>query len=366
MDTNPFKPTFGQAPTFLAGRDKFIEDFVEGLENGPGDPNRATIVVGPRGSGKTVLIQEVSRQAASLGWITVSVTCAEGMLDEILVLTRKRGSHLLDLPPQSRVTSVQAAGFGASREVVPVRTTWRSDMEDLVDGLNEQGVGLLITIDEVSATSEALKAFIIAYQHFVTEGRNVALLMAGLASKVSSLLLDDEVSFVRRAIQRELGSIDLADVELAMLSTVESSGRSIAPKVLHEAASATSGYAYMIQLVGYYMWRQRPQKKEIDLADVELAHEQALHEMKRAVYVPTLREMTRREAEFVGAMAQEGPVTTLHAVAGRMGISTNNAGKLRRRLVERGAVGDLGHGRMAIEIPGMGDYLKAMDADLSY
>jgi hypothetical protein len=33
---NPFKPTVGAEPPVLAGRDKVLEDFADGLSEGPG------------------------------------------------------------------------------------------------------------------------------------------------------------------------------------------------------------------------------------------------------------------------------------------------------------------------------------------
>jgi len=63
---NPFTPAFGSEPMFLAGRERIIEDIIGGLENGPGDPNRASILVGPRGSGKTVLLTRIAFEASKM------------------------------------------------------------------------------------------------------------------------------------------------------------------------------------------------------------------------------------------------------------------------------------------------------------
>ena len=35
MNPNPFKPTAGKRPPILIGRESVIEDFEEGLDNGP-------------------------------------------------------------------------------------------------------------------------------------------------------------------------------------------------------------------------------------------------------------------------------------------------------------------------------------------
>lgn len=53
---NPFQPTFGKSPLVLAGRDDLIEAFSDSILDGPGAPGRATLYTGPRGSGKTVML----------------------------------------------------------------------------------------------------------------------------------------------------------------------------------------------------------------------------------------------------------------------------------------------------------------------
>jgi len=67
--------------------------------------------------------------------------------------------------------------------------------------LNEQNVGLLITIDELDAKIDELRTIISTFQHFVREHRDVAIIMAGLPSKVSILLRNDSISFIRRAFE---------------------------------------------------------------------------------------------------------------------------------------------------------------------
>ena len=46
---NPFTPTFGVVPPFMAGRDYLIGDVLGALDNGPGDPNLSTVF--SRGAG---------------------------------------------------------------------------------------------------------------------------------------------------------------------------------------------------------------------------------------------------------------------------------------------------------------------------
>lgn len=39
---NPFRPTFGFSPPLLVGRDHVIQDFQDGLRDGPGAPPNGT------------------------------------------------------------------------------------------------------------------------------------------------------------------------------------------------------------------------------------------------------------------------------------------------------------------------------------
>lgn len=63
---------------------------------------------------------------------------------------------------------------------------------------------MLFTVDEVDPTLDEMVQLAAFYQHFVREGRKVALLMAGLPHNISSLLNNKTVSFLRRSNRRAL------------------------------------------------------------------------------------------------------------------------------------------------------------------
>ncbi|MGH9056242.1 MAG: ATP-binding protein [Acidimicrobiales bacterium] len=73
---NPFHPTFGVSPPLLVGRDQLLQEFIEGLEDGPGPAGRATLYSGARGSGKTVMLNAVEDRAKALGWVVISETAS--------------------------------------------------------------------------------------------------------------------------------------------------------------------------------------------------------------------------------------------------------------------------------------------------
>ena len=84
MQTNPFKPTAGKTPPTIIGREDVLEEFNEGLVNGPGAPGRLMRIAGVRGTGKTVLLDECSRLAQSRGWTVIKEVATEGLCQRIL------------------------------------------------------------------------------------------------------------------------------------------------------------------------------------------------------------------------------------------------------------------------------------------
>ena len=358
--TNPFKPTFGSMPFALAGRNDYIDDVIEGLANQPGDPNRSTIFIGPRGSGKTVLLRTIAEEASQQGWVCVTLKAREGMMRELYDTLRRQYSHLLSEKAKSVLTGIQVGPVGIQRTVFPEEPlSDRFRLAGIIDEISQQGLGFLVAIDEVDPSCEELIEFIGTYQLFVMEDRDVALMMAGLPSMVSALLLDEHVSFVRRAFQRRLDPIQMLDVEESLLDTIESNGKRIDDDALVYAAQATQGFAYAIQLVGFLLWREGRAHDTITMEDARRAVARADDEMFHAIVEPTLSELSSRELDFLKAMAEgDGPVPTSE-VARRMGVSVTNASNLRRRLADRGIVASPRFGEVDFIMPVMREYLRS-------
>ena len=355
---NPFTPTFGCVPQSLAGRDALISDIMGGLDNAPGDPNRATILIGSRGSGKTVLLATIVEHAQQRAWVGVNVTSGDNLLDEIIVQVRDSASHLVSQEAISHITRLELAGFGAEREIGAKKTTWRSEITALVKELNEKGVGLLVAVDEVSPKHEALRAFVDIFQHLVSERRDVAMMLAGLPSKVSLLLQDDDVSFLRRAFQHRLDSIPTTDAMYAIKETIEQAGRTVSVEALEHAAAGARGFAFLIQLVGYHAWRQEPDSKEVSLRAVKDGLRLAKLDMDSMVLGATVNELTAKELEYVVAMAHATESSKTAAIADKMGISIENASNVRASLIEKGIVFSPRRGEVDFELPMLREYLQ--------
>ena len=135
---------------------------------------------------------------------------------------QRHASHLLAPAPESRITSITAGPFAIRREIDHPQVSRSIQLNMFVEELNEQGIGVLFTVDEADPDCREFQEFISAYQFLVREDRDVALLIGGLPGKVSALLVDEHVSFIR--FQHVSPTVD---VEEALLDTIEGNGRHI-------------------------------------------------------------------------------------------------------------------------------------------
>ena len=122
-------------------------------------------------------------------------------------------------------------------ENYPAAASLRSQLTQLADLHGARGAGVLLSLDEVHrAATEDLRVIAHTIQHMFREGRPVAFLAAGLPAAIEDVLNDAVLTFLRRAERFTLGAVSYADVELAIRTPIENSGRQIT-----EAALALPG-----------------------------------------------------------------------------------------------------------------------------
>ena len=349
---NPFTPSFGKVPPIFAGRQAIIEDISQAFENGLGDPNLASILVGARGTGKTALLSLIASEASQRGWIHATTSALPGMLDDILQQTLACAGSFLDASPKRKLTGLEVGQILGIQWDIEHETpaNWRAQMNRLLDSLGEKDVGLLITVDEVKPELDELKTLVSVYQHFVGEERQVALIMAGLPYKVSLLLNDDDISFLRRARKVRLGRIPNVEVRAAFEDTIYEAGKSIDADALDAAVEAIGGFAYMMQLVGYWIWRCS-KAETICFEDAQRGIALANEDLRDSVLDSTWNDMSAVDRKFVSAMLEDAEESSLADIAWRMGVKSNYASRYKRRLLEQGVIGEYGTNNLRFEIP---------------
>lgn len=373
---NPFKPTAGKMPPILIGRQSIIDDFKEGLENGAGAPGRLMLITGQRGYGKTVMLTELGRVAKDAGWEVISETASEGMCDRLVSALVRPGMKLrgVNVQPSIGVSGILNASLGgASFSVDQVALTLREVVNQRLAKM-PRGKGIVFTIDEAQAASMAdMVALATTIQHVIrdedmrdvsdSDKHGVAFVFAALPSLMDELLHERVLTFLRRSVQHDLGLVAYPDVRSAYIEVVREGGLAIDSEVAELAAEASDGYPYMIQLVGYYMWRAAEVRgsKEIEEADVIQGKKDALVLFDDAVCAPLFDGLTAAQKMFVKAVAKEAPQPAkVSEIANRAHRSASWVSKYRASLIKERVVESAGYGLVRLSASHLAEYVQSL------
>lgn len=373
---NPFKPTAGKMPPILIGRQSIIDDFKEGLENGAGAPGRLMLITGQRGYGKTVMLTELGRVAKDAGWEVISETASEGMCDRLVSALVRPGMKLrgVNVQPSIGVSGILNASLGgASFSVDQVALTLREVVNQRLAKM-PRGKGIVFTIDEAQAASMAdMVALATTIQHVIrdedmrdvsdSDKHGVAFVFAALPSLMDELLHERVLTFLRRSVQHDLGLVAYPDVRSAYIEVVREGGLAIDSEVAELAAEASDGYPYMIQLVGYYMWRAAEVRgsKEIEEADVIQGKKDALVLFDDAVCALLFDGLTAAQKLFVKAVAKEAPQPAkVSEIANRAHRSASWVSKYRASLIKERVVESAGYGLVRLSASHLAEYVQSL------
>ena len=362
MKTNPFKPTAGAEPPVLVGRDHVIDDFIDGLDEGVGAPGRLMRITGPRGSGKTVLLTELGDIARKRGWLVVDVTAREGMLGEVIAILSDEDA--IELSADIDLGIVKAHASTGQKSRVSIREALTK-----ATGPAAGRTGVLVTVDEAQdADRDEMVQLATAVQHLIREGKDVAFIFAGITTGVLDFLNDASLTFLRRAKAEELAPIPLEEVCEAYAKSFAATDMSISGDVLKEAAQATSGYAFLVQLVGYQIWRKCRRHVDssptVTMNDVRKGAMEADREFCDMVILPALSGVSKRGIEYLIEMAKVDGAISTAAIAQCLGVKPSALSSTRRTLISKQIIEPTARGYVTFSIPRMREYVREFGDEL--
>ncbi|WPF66879.1 MULTISPECIES: ATP-binding protein [unclassified Corynebacterium] len=214
-EKNPFRPSFGTSPQELIGRGFELHSFLTGLYEGVGSMNRAVLVSGARGVGKTVLLNEFEEVARGMGWVVVRAYADDSLVNRLVRTTIPQALAALDYGEAAggvrrMVTGFSLAGIGSiSSEVARNRPSPEpsliGELRALAAAARQHEAGVLVTLDEIQAAHpEQLAHLATAIQDLMRDEYDVAFAAAGLTAGIESLLEHPGTTFMRRANRLEL------------------------------------------------------------------------------------------------------------------------------------------------------------------
>ena len=191
---NPYKATLGASPPLLVGRDEAIRDFSYALDDGPGTHERISLTVGPRGIGKTALLNAFELQARERGWIVISESATEGFTERLRTTIIQKFAK-----DKKKLRGLNLTLFGIrlganweSNTLVNSTYSLRDALKDLLayqrsldEKLGQPPTGVFISLDEMHyQRSREVIDFGTTIQHLVREDEEIAVTMAGIPSAI--------------------------------------------------------------------------------------------------------------------------------------------------------------------------------------
>ena len=317
------------------------------------------------------MLEAIEERVRAQGWLTISETAfPTGLPGRITRHATELLIQLGDDQARWRITGLQAAGVGVTVER-------RSDGNDdgpadlrtvlaaLGDALNRNGVGLLITIDELQAGDiNEVREFGSIFQHVSRrEERPIAFIGAALPSIEDGLLAGDTATFLQRCSMHDIGPLNPGETRNAIAKPIYNRGGRIDQEGLDAAVAATSGYPFMVQLVGFHSWKAAQDTGTgITLADVSTGINEAERRIGRLVLGPMWKDLSEVDRNFLIAMTADHGESKLADIADRLGVTTSYAGVYRQRLLRAGVIAVTGKGRITFTHPATRDWILSLTA----
>ena len=358
-----FVPSFGNKPRNLVGREDVLKNFEECLESVPGSRERAMLMLGQRGMGKTVLLLELADMAREKGFVVALPTVVSKDMPERIVekLCVDGEKYLKNNKTKVIGGSINVLGFGAGIQFSDgaAQKSISRRLSECCEVFNKSGHPVLILVDEVQADNEALKQLIVAYQELVGEGRDVAIVMAGLPNSISSVLNDHVLTFLNRAVKIELMPLKLNDIERYYINAFSELGIIISEKVIGDAAVKAEGSPYMMQLIGHYITIAADANGKINNKTVQDSIRRSKSDFQNDICRTTLAMLSDKDQDFLQAMAEDKNDSDVGELAKRMGVTNQYIQIYKRRLIQAGVITQPRRGRVEIAVPYLKEYLAA-------
>jgi hypothetical protein len=377
---SPFRPGYGSRPVVLAGREELqddVDDAIALIAEERRAPN-ALIIVGPRGVGKSVMLDEVARRAQEQhGWVRIHVQKDDGStLDERLIVETRSAHALLEQSSDERTRRMRMEELSVKGGLpfggLELGATFRRPVPDtvaanpaielterlraLADLAVAMDTAVVVTIDEgQDASKEEFGSFGTFGQEITRHDLPFLVAIAGLPSLDNKRLS----TYFVRAERHEIGSLTREEARRALTEPADLAGRPFDVDAAEVMLDQIGGYPFAVQIYGREAWRRSQGAGTIDLAAVESALPAAARRLDRTVHRDHWAQASPAEREYLVAVAElvrERAPFTGGDVAQRLGKPVTSLSEIRARLLAMGALTYDGQ-QLAFATPGMGAYV---------
>ena len=381
---NPFAPGAGTRPPELAGRDELRETVRVALERvRRGLPTKSVLMVGLRGVGKTVLLDQMRQDAEAAGIYAIRIEAPErrslpALLApelRVVLLRLSRTERAKDLAVRAlrglsgfaRALKVkyQDIEVGVDHEPEPGLAD-NGDLEHDLQALLEvagaaaqrAGTALAIFIDELQyVEEEQLEALIVALHRAAQLQLPVVLVGAGLPQLRGRM--GRAKSYAERLFEFPvIGPLPPEAARIAIERPAAAQGVDFTHDALDSIVHRTEGYPYYLQEWGKHTW-DTAAASPITAEDVDRASVSAVAALDESFFRVRFDRLTPAEKRYLRAMADLGPGPHRSGdIAERLDRKVTALGPTRNTLISKGMIWSPSHGDTAFTVPLFDQFMK--------
>ena len=309
------------------------------------------MLLGARGSGKTVVLNHIKNEAQASGWtvLTVDATTAgvQQRVNELIAWARKSSETMPD--DDGEVTKRHALTIKIppaqwQRETLrEVRPKWalRRQLSSLAEHAALHDTAVLLVLDEIhSGDTTELRRLAADLQHITKgEGLPLAFLGAGLSEMKHTLLEDKRMTFFARCNREDMPPLSPIDSQRFLNGAVRDAGGSFEDGVLGALVAAAGSLPYKMQLVGYCAWNAADAPAHpIDWRSVNGAITEANRLMHERVSLPAWHALNETEQAYLSHLAGFGGEATPQQIAEAMPSNPRTLTRAWRHLLNTGCI----------------------------
>lgn len=340
-------------------------------------------MVGLRGVGKTVLLDQMRDDAEASGIHTLRIEAPEGRSLPALLAPELRVAMLrLSRNERARERAQRAlralAGFARSMKVRYADIEVGFDLEpepgladngdlehDLQALLEAAGSAaqaaesaLVLFIDELQYVEEDQLAALITALHRIGQ-RRLPVILVGAGLPQLRGRMGRAKSYAERMFDfPEVGPLTPEAAKSAIVKPAQDQGVEITPDALDRIVTETRGYPYFVQEWGKHAW-DAADASPITGDDVALASASAVAALDESFFRVRFDRLTPVERRYLRAMAELGGGPHRSGdIAAVMGRNVTSLGPTRGQLIAKGMIWSPSHGDTAFTVPLFDEFMR--------
>lgn len=380
---NPYAPGAGTRPPELVGRDELREAARVALARITlGRSSKSLVLVGLRGVGKTVLLDQIREDAEANGVLALWIEAPENRsLPSIIAPQLRIALIRLSRKETARALAQRAlgalAGFATALKVkyqdIEVGIDFdpepgladngdlETDLQDLFEVVGNAAKAaencVVLFVDELQYVEEEQLAALITALHRAAQ-RRLPLTMVGAGLPQVRGGMGKAKSYAERLFAfPDIGALTLEDAKIAIAKPANDEGVQIETEVLNAIARKTQGYPYFLQVWGKHLW-DAAKSSPIAMDSFDIASEQALADLDESFFLVRFDRLTPSEKTYLRAMAELGSGPHRSGdIAQVLERDVTALGPVRAQLINKGMIWSPNHGDTAFTVPMFNEFM---------